>query len=294
MAASSSSKDDAARAFSAAEVASAATAAAIGSSGAASASSLAAKLCDVAADAGKENGGNSTGGGGGGGHESSSTIVVSSVEMISACHRLNERFAACSSHDEAVGLAASLCKEQPSLGKALVALVENGDSLVELAVQLMQSLCLDSGGAQMLERAGVMPVVVASLRADAPLFRAHGLALLSALAERPELAAPLVRAGVVRLLCFLTRADDAITWWPYLLEIADSLLAVPKAVPEKQRQLLRDAFASAAIAQKAGELRLELPDSRRLMRLLIMLRALSLAGASSATVARSGMPRLPS
>ena len=173
--------------------------------------------------------------------------------------------------------------------------MESGDTLVELAVQLMQNLCLASEGALLLERAGALPVVVASLRVDAPLHRAHGLALLTALAERAELAAPLAKAGVVRLICFLARAADAATWWPYLLDISDSMLAVPKAVPEKQRQILRDSFAQAAIAQKAGELRLELPDSRKLMRLLIVLRALSLAGASASSVARSGLPSaLPS
>ena len=50
----------------------------------------------------------------------------------------------------------------------------------------------------MAERAGVLPVLVAALRTQDALLRAHGLRLLSALADAPALAQPLLRAGVAK------------------------------------------------------------------------------------------------
>jgi len=139
------------------------------------------------------------------------------------------------------------------------------------------------------------------LRADEPLPRAHGLALLVTLSERPELARTLAKAGVLKLVTFLARSSlgtaadagasagagasaaaaassrGAPPAWPSLLEIADGLLRTPSAVAPIQRQQLRDVLAQAAYAHKAGHLPLELHDGRRLTKLLYTLRALALA-----------------
>ena len=214
-------------------------------------------------------------------------------ERIAAVHRLNERFAACTTHEAACNLAAELCT--PACCTALVQLLVDGDCLVELAVLLMHQICLlHAGGAGALADAGALPVLAATLRADEPLIRAHGLPLLVAFAERSEMAPRLVRAGVVRLLCFLAKLRPAAApgpggdepappavagvgaHWPLLLEVSDGLLRVPGALPEAQRQKLRDAFAEAAIAHKKGALPLEQHDVRRLTRLLRHLRALAL------------------
>jgi len=201
-------------------------------------------------------------------------------DRITAVHRLNERFAACGSYSEAVELAAELLRSTNRLCDALVEMLVEGDVLIELSVQLLHSLSLHDDGAIAVVRAGAAPVLAAALRADDALMRAHGLALLATLAERPALAVPLVKAGVVKLLCFLGRAASAdaasaAQLWPPLLETTDSLLRDPRAVPERQRMQLRDVFVSAARMHKAGSLPLMLTDARTLNRLMMVLRALS-------------------
>lgn len=260
---------DASMAFSAADIASKATAAVLMAHGA-TADALASKL--VSAD--KE-----------------------MWDRIATVHRLNEHFAAAGSFAAAEVLAGTLATKCPALGKALVDLLSNGDALVELVVQLMHSLCLHADGAALMVQAGALPVLAAMLRADEPLVRSHGLALLATLSERPSLATALTKAGVLKLVTFLAksglppkdsaeeedadaakaRAASLQATWPLLLEIADGLLRTPTAVVPFQRQKLRDVLAQAAFAHKAGRLPLELPDGRRLTRLMITLRALALA-----------------
>ena len=101
-------------------------------------------------------------------------------DRLATCHRLNEHFAACGSYEESARLVCTLCKAQPRLGEALVGLLVDGDALVELAVQLMHNLCMEESGIKMVLGAGALPVLAATLRADEPLMRAHGLALLAA------------------------------------------------------------------------------------------------------------------
>jgi hypothetical protein len=239
---SSYSKTDAAHAFSAAEIASAATAAVV--SLGASPEQLSARLVDTA---------------------------LPMHDRLAACHRLNEYFAATRSLEEAVCLSSKLVSQRPTLGDALVALMVDGDVLVELAVQLMHNISLHPDGTKILVQAGALPILAASLRANEPLLRAHGLSLLAALAERAELAAPLARAGVVKLVSFLARSPGADAHWPLLLEICDGMLRVPRAVPEAQRKLLRGALDKAGAAYRAKELHLDPPDARRLARLMLML-----------------------
>lgn len=213
-------------------------------------------------------------------------------DRLAACHRLNEHFAACPSFEESMKLAALLCNTQPRLGEALVAVLVDGDVLVELAVQLMHNLCVHELGSQMLMSAGALPVLTAALRADEPLLRAHGLALLAALADRRECVSALVRAGAVRLICFLGRTlkgAAAGALWPFMLEIAEGILRVPSAIPEAQHKMLRKTLGEAALAHKCssgrterdmyGTLPLDLADGRRLTRLLVLSRALALKGA---------------
>ena len=215
-------------------------------------------------------------------------------DRLAAVHRLNEHFVACSSYEDAMELAGSLAKKQPKLGAALVSLMVDGDALVELVVQLMHNLCLHANGASMIAQAGAFPVLAMALRADEPLLRAHGLSLLVTLSERAELAQPLAKAGVLKLVTFLAKAalpqgesaaaasaalnakGTGAPTWPPLLEIADGLLRTPSVVPVVQRQQLRDVLAQAAYAHKRGQLPLELHDGRRLTRLLRELRALAL------------------
>ena len=255
---------DASVAVSAAEAASAATAAVLRSRGGdATAEALAQSL--VAADK----------------HE------LSEWDRVAVVHRLNEHFAACGSYEAAEALAGKVVAKAPGLGTALVALMTDCDALIELAAQLMHSLCLHTDGGAMLAKAGALSVLAAALRADEPLLRAHGLALLATLSERPEMAKPLTKAGVLKLVCFLAKnalptgtsgkAAGGGSAWPPLLEIAEALLRTPSAVPTVQRQQLRDVLAQAAFAHKAGHLPLEIHDGRRLTRLLITLRALALA-----------------
>ena len=203
-----------------------------------------------------------------------------SSERIAAVHRLNERFAACATYDDAVELAGQLC--EPALFVSLMNLLADGECLVELVVQLMHSLSLHREGASALCRSGALPVVSAALRAEDPLLRTNGLILLATLAERQDLAGPLARAGVVKLLCFLGKSADVVHW-PYLLEIAEGILRQPLVVPERQRQQLRDIFVDAAHWQKAGSLPLPPNDSRRLVRLLILMRGLNLAERSTSS-----------
>lgn len=209
-------------------------------------------------------------------------------DRLAAVHRLNEHFAACASYEAAETLARSLVAALPGLGAVLVSLLVDGDQLVELVAQLMHSLCVHADGAAMLVKAGALPVLTAALRADEPLLRAQGLALLATLSEREELAKPLAKAGVLKLVNFLARgampAEDAPPTnaanshpaWPPLLEIAEGLLRTPNAVPAIQRQQLRDVLAQAAKAHRAGRLPLDLHDGRRLTRLLFTLRALGM------------------
>jgi len=197
--------------------------------------------------------------------------------QIAAVHRLNERFAACRTYEAATQLAGEL--SDAALCQALINLLVDADALVELVVQLMGNLCLHDKGVHGLQRAGAFPVVVAALRADEPLVRITGLNLLVVLAERREMIVPLIKAGVIKLLCFLGKGMEA-CHWQQVLEIAESLLAVPFAVPERQRQQLRDVLGAAAKAHKASKEQGKggLPlDPRRLSRLLIVLRALNMA-----------------
>ena len=120
------------------------------------------------------------------------------------------------------------------------------------------------------------------MRADEQLLRVHGLTLLAAIAAVPSMARPLARAGALKLVTFLCKPERALEahtlpLWPMLLEVAEGVLAAPKAVPEVQRTQLRDALMHAARAHKAGHLLLEPAHSRCLTRLLMLLRALSLA-----------------
>ena len=211
-------------------------------------------------------------------------------DRLATCHRLNEHFAACGSYEESARLVCTLCKAQPRLGEALVGLLVDGDALVELAVQLMHNLCMEESGIKMVLGAGALPVLAATLRADEPLMRAHGLALLATLADRPECIVPLAKAGVVRLICFLGKSlkgTAAGAMWPLLLEIAEGMLRFPKAIPEAQHKMLRKILGEAGLAHKCvgktqtdiyGTLPLEWPDGRRLTRLLVMTRALENRG----------------
>ena len=110
---------------------------------------------------------------------------------------------------------------------------------VELAVQLMQNLSLHDAGALGIERAGALPVLVAALRADEALMRAQGLTLLVSLAERTEMVRPLIKAGVIKLICFLGKGAGRSSHWSLLLELTDYLLQNPLAVPARQQQMLR-------------------------------------------------------
>lgn len=209
------------------------------------------------------------------------TTATEHSDRVAAAHMINERFAACASYEEAIALVADLLRGSRGLCAALVEMLVNGDALGEIAVQLLLSLSLNNDGAENVVLAGAVPVLTAVLRADEPLMRAHGLALLATLAERPALIATLVKAGVVKLICFLgmgSVADpgSAVQLWPSLLDIADLLLRDPRNVPDRQRQQLRDVLVAAARSHKAGSLPLALTDVRTLNRLMIGLRALNL------------------
>ena len=261
----------AAQAFSAAEIASKATAAVVSASNL-TPQALAERLCSLSRDG----------------------PPIPVPDRLAACHRINEHFAACSSFEAAVDLAGRLCSTQPTIVEALVALMTDGDVLVELAVQLMHSLCVHDAGAKMLEKAGVLPVLAMSLRADEPMLRTYGLTLLANLAERPEMAVPLVKAGAVKLVCFLGRTlkgEQAEALWPLMLEVIEGILRAPKAVPEAQQKMLRATLGEAGLMHKCisgtredvgGTLPLALPDGRRLTRLLVNARALAMVAPSNA------------
>jgi hypothetical protein len=225
------------------------------------------------------------------GSDSTDSTPPPMCDRLAACHRLNEHFAACPSYEESMRLSALLCSAQPRLGEALVAILVDGDALVELAVQLMHNLCTHEAGSQMLSSAGALPVLTAALRADEPLLRAHGLALLAALADRRECVPALAKAGVVRLICFLGRTlkgAAAGALWPFMLEIAEGMLRVPSAIPEAQHKMLRKTLGEAALSHKCGQgrtekdlygtLPLDLADGRRLTRLLVLARAFESKG----------------
>ena len=192
-------------------------------------------------------------------------------ERIAAVHRLNERFAACASYSDAMELAGKVCDQE--LCRTLVDLMTDCDALVELAIQLLQNLSLHGDGARAIASAGALPVIMSVLRADEPLLRSQGLTMLVAFAERPEMIRPLVKAGVIKLICFLGRGMGPSAHWPLLLELSECVLRDPLAVPERQQQMLRDALANAAVWHKAGSLPLSRHDIRRLPRLMLAMRA---------------------
>ena len=127
--------------------------------------------------------------------------------------------------------------------------------------------------------------LIAALRPDEPLLRAEGLRLLAALAEMPSLAAPLVRAGTVKLLGVLAASTDA-ECWHWLLEICLGLLRSHQAVKPAQRRRLLEVLEAAHECTRAGELVLRPPDARALQRVLGELRVLVRAAPS----AKGGAP----
>ena len=197
------------------------------------------------------------------------------ADRLAAAHRLNEAFTTCGSYEQAERLAAELCSE--ALCKALVDVLVEGDALVEVATLLMQSLAVHADGARALTSAGLLPVLVAALRADEPLFRAQGLSLLAALVERPELVQPSIKAGVGRLLSFLARGCEAADRWASIVEILNAVLASPLALPPPQRKQLLKAMGPAADRASSGELALEASTARGLARAVGTLRAHELA-----------------
>ena len=124
-----------------------------------------------------------------------------SCDRIAAAHRLNEMFTWYHKRADAERLAGELCSAP--LCEALVQLVTGGEELCEIAVHLMLNLCVSRGNAHQLCQSGVLPVLIASLRVAEPQFLLPGLALLSMIAEDRELAAPLLRAGVCKLISSL-------------------------------------------------------------------------------------------
>ena len=168
-------------------------------------------------------------------------------ELLAAVHRLNELFVEADSHVLAVELAGALVRAPPSAAATLLRLLVDGDALVELVVQLLGNACVHPDGPAWLERAGVLPVLVAALRTQDALLRAHGLRLLSALADAPALAQPLLRAGVAKLLRGLAASPDGAR--PALL-VADGVLRhAARLSPAQMKQLraLLDGFGDAAL-----------------------------------------------
>ena len=81
----------------------------------------------------------------------------------------------------------------------------------------------------------MLPVLVAALRTQDALLRAHGLRLLSALADAPALAQPLLRAGVAKLLRGLAASPDGAR--PALV-VADGVLRhAARLSPAQMKQL---------------------------------------------------------
>ena len=169
-------------------------------------------------------------------------------ELLAAVHRLNELFAEADSHALAVELAGSLIRAPPSAAATLLRLLVDGDALVELVVQLLGNACVHPDGPAWLERAGVLPVLVAALRTQDALLRAHGLRLLSALADAPALAQPLLRAGVAKLLRGLAASPDGAR---RALLVADGVLRhAARLSPAQMKQLraLLDGCDAALLA----------------------------------------------
>ena len=169
-------------------------------------------------------------------------------ELLAAVHRLNELFlfAEAESHALAVELAGALVRS--SAAATLLRLLVDGDALVELVVQLLGNACVHPDGPAWLERAGVLPVLVAALRTQDALLRAHGLRLLSALADAPALAQPLLRAGVAKLLRGLAASPDGAR---RALLVADGVLRhAARLSPAQMKQLraLLDGCDAALLA----------------------------------------------
>ena len=207
------------------------------------------------------------------------SVTGATCERVAAAHRLNELFASCQSLEAARHLASAACSLAMVVA-LLDLLVEGVSPGAEIAVQLMSFLSVHPLACQTIERAGVLPVLVAALRPDEPLLRAEGLRLLAALAEVPSLAAPLVRAGTIKLLGVLAASTDG-ECWHWLLEICLGLLRSPEAVKPTQRRRLLEVLAAAHECTRAGELVLQLQDARALRRVLGELRVLVRAAPSA-------------
>ena len=145
-------------------------------------------------------------------------------------------------------LAGALVRAPPSAAATLLRLLVDGDALVELVVQLLGNACVHPDGPAWLERAGVLPVLVAALRTQDALLRAHGLRLLCALADEPALAQPLLRAGVAKLLRGLAASPDGAR---RALVVADGVLRhAARLSPAQMKQLraLLDGIDAALLA----------------------------------------------
>ena len=173
-------------------------------------------------------------------------------ELLAAVHRLNELFAEAESHALAVELAGALVRS--SAAATLLRLLVDGDALVELVVQLLGNACVHPDGPAWLERAGVLPVLVAALRTQDALLRAHGLRLLSALADAPALAQPLLRAGVAKLLRGLAASPDGAR---RALLVADGVLRHAARLSPAQMKQLR------ALLDGVGDPALLAPDDAK-------------------------------
>lgn len=196
------------------------------------------------------------------------------IDRIAAAHRLNELFAACRTAAEASELASTVC--QPAVCEALVQILTDGEQLSEVAATLLLHICLDEPQAREACSAGLLPVLIATLRADDALFREHGLALLSSMSEHSSIRPQLLSGGVCRLIGLLApRADAACFHW--LVGIADSLLRSPTQLRPAQSQQLLDAFVAAETRTREGGLVLEAPEARLLSRVLGVLRVVSTA-----------------
>lgn len=180
------------------------------------------------------------------------TTTAQTCERVAAVHRLNELFACCETHEAAVKLAGAVGSLAVTVS-LLEMLVEGASPAAEIAVQLMWNLSLGPTGCQTLERAGVLPVLVAALRPDEPLLRAVGLRLLATLANVPSLAPSIVRAGAVKLLGVLAASTDP-ECWHWLLEICLGLLGAEQAIKPAQRRRLLEVLEAAHDCMRVGEL----------------------------------------
>ena len=203
------------------------------------------------------------------------SATATGSERIAAVNRLTARISACMSLDEASETARQL--NSPELVSALLQLLVDGEQLVSLVVQLLHGLCLHADGVRALERGGVLQVLVPILRADDLLLREHGLRLIAALAERPEMPRPLCRAGVPGLLSHLASSPHSSApvgfTWHWLLTISDGILRAPAALKPGQRKQLLRALESGE--QRAHELQLSPADAKLLRRQLGELRVLT-------------------